>query len=80
MDKKIYKKIEYIEAIEEWLEKQGRNCIIPKLRTANRKSLISMVEDYLYIDMVGFVERRNKRFTTIFINGYKMKLETIYKN
>jgi len=63
------------------LEKQGRNCRIPKLRTANRKSLISMVEDYFYIDMVDFVERRNKRFTTIIINGYnKMKLETIYKN
>lgn len=80
MDKKIYKKIEYIEAIEEWLEKQGHNWRIPKLRTANRKELISMVEDYFYIDMIDFVERRNKRFTTIIINGYKMKLETIYKN
>lgn len=79
MDKTIYKKIEYIEAIEEWLKKHGDKTI-PKLRTAKRKELISMVEDYFYIDMVDFVERRNKRYTTIIINGSKMKLETIYKN
>ena len=57
MDKKNYKKVEYVEAIETHLRKQGKR--LTNLRKANIKELKEVVIKH-NVDMEKFVSIRNK--------------------
>lgn len=57
MDKKNYKKVEYVEAIESHLRKQGKK--LTNLRKATINELKELITKY-NVDMVDFVSIRNK--------------------